>query len=209
MGGGGGGVCVCVGGGMGDGGRGGGGWWVGGWEGWRGGWWVGLVGHLCPPLQVGGGWLGSFSFARRFRQLAALVWAGVGWLTALCRILHTSSCPAFISSPAAPPLPLPCLPGLALPPFTLPCCRDCADEIRATVIEGIGAWVRLHPAAFLTDQYLKYIAWALSDRVGGWRGGRAGGWVGGRAGGWVVGGWVGGWVGRVGTSSHRMSAAQQ
>jgi len=33
------------------------------------------------------------------------------------------------------------------------------------VIEGIGAWVRLHPSAFLTDQYLKYIAWALSDKV--------------------------------------------
>ncbi|EFN51942.1 hypothetical protein CHLNCDRAFT_139605, partial [Chlorella variabilis] len=42
--------------------------------------------------------------------------------------------------------------------------RDCSEEIRATVIEGIGAWVRLHPAAFLTDQYLKYIAWALSDK---------------------------------------------
>ncbi|PSC70800.1 sister-chromatid cohesion 3 [Micractinium conductrix] len=42
--------------------------------------------------------------------------------------------------------------------------RDCSEEIRATVIEGIGAWARLHPAAFLTDQYLKYIAWALSDK---------------------------------------------
>ncbi|KAL4420809.1 hypothetical protein ABPG75_010465 [Micractinium tetrahymenae] len=42
--------------------------------------------------------------------------------------------------------------------------RDCADEIRATVIEGIGSWVRLHPSVFLTDQYLKYIAWALSDK---------------------------------------------
>lgn len=35
------------------------------------------------------------------------------------------------------------------------------------MVEGIGTWVRLHPAAFLTDQYLKYIAWALSDKVGG------------------------------------------
>lgn len=37
--------------------------------------------------------------------------------------------------------------------------------MRATAIEGIGGWVRLHPGAFLTDQYLKYIAWALSDKV--------------------------------------------
>ncbi|KAL4451286.1 hypothetical protein ABPG77_009358 [Micractinium sp. CCAP 211/92] len=42
--------------------------------------------------------------------------------------------------------------------------RDCSEEIRATVIEGIGSWVRLHPSVFLTDQYLKYIAWALSDK---------------------------------------------
>ncbi|PRW20268.1 sister-chromatid cohesion 3 [Chlorella sorokiniana] len=47
--------------------------------------------------------------------------------------------------------------------------RDCAEEIRATAIEGIGGWVRLHPGAFLTDQaseigYLKYVAWALSDK---------------------------------------------
>lgn len=35
------------------------------------------------------------------------------------------------------------------------------------MIEGVGTWVRLHPAAFLTDQYLKYVAWALSDKVRG------------------------------------------
>lgn len=44
-------------------------------------------------------------------------------------------------------------------------CRDRSEEIRATCIGGIGAWVRALPAAFLTDQYLKYLAWALSDRV--------------------------------------------
>jgi hypothetical protein len=43
--------------------------------------------------------------------------------------------------------------------------RDCADDIRATVIEGIGHWIRSYPSAFLSDQYLKYIAWALSDKV--------------------------------------------
>lgn len=46
-----------------------------------------------------------------------------------------------------------------------PARRDCSEEIRATVIDGIGSWVRLHPSAFLTDQYLKYIAWALSDKA--------------------------------------------
>lgn len=35
------------------------------------------------------------------------------------------------------------------------------------MIHGIGGWVAAHPAAFLTDQYLKYVAWALSDKVGG------------------------------------------
>lgn len=35
------------------------------------------------------------------------------------------------------------------------------------MIEGIGSWVRLHPSVFLTDQYLKYIAWALSDKARG------------------------------------------
>lgn len=68
------------------------------------------------------------------------------------------------------------------------------------MIEGIGGWVRLHPAAFLTDQYLKYVAWALSDKVrcaccarcalcvcgsGGWAGGR----------GTACGGWLCGWAG--------------
>ena len=38
------------------------------------------------------------------------------------------------------------------PALSLRCPRDCAEEIRATAIEGIGGWVRLHPGAFLTDQ---------------------------------------------------------
>ena len=60
-------------------------------------------------------------------------------------------------------------PGCAL---TAPGCRDCSEEIRACCIEGIGCWIRLMPATFLTDQYLKYIAWALSDKVGPPAGGR-------------------------------------
>ena len=43
--------------------------------------------------------------------------------------------------------------------------RDVAPEIRALVIEGIADWSNSLPADFLQDQYLKYIAWALSDRV--------------------------------------------
>ena len=43
--------------------------------------------------------------------------------------------------------------------------RDVAPEIRGVVIEGIADWTCSLPAEFLQDQYLKYIAWALSDRV--------------------------------------------
>lgn len=42
--------------------------------------------------------------------------------------------------------------------------RDCANDIRACVIDGIGHWIRIHPSEFLKDEYLKYIAWALSDK---------------------------------------------
>eukprot|EP00887_Chlorella_sp_A99_P000272 scaffold13.g272.t1 len=47
--------------------------------------------------------------------------------------------------------------------------QDCCEEIRACCIEGIGAWTRLMPSVFLTDQYLKYLAWALSDKDAGVR----------------------------------------
>jgi hypothetical protein len=43
--------------------------------------------------------------------------------------------------------------------------RDVAPEIRAATVEGLGAWICACPADFLTDTYLKYIGWALSDRV--------------------------------------------
>jgi cohesin complex subunit SA-1/2 len=42
--------------------------------------------------------------------------------------------------------------------------RDVAPEIREVVISGIGNWVAEDPDAFLIDYYLKYLAWALSDR---------------------------------------------
>lgn len=44
--------------------------------------------------------------------------------------------------------------------------RDVAPEIRGVVIEGIADWTSSLPAEFLQDQYLKYVAWAMSDRVG-------------------------------------------
>ncbi|KAK9861473.1 hypothetical protein WJX84_003608 [Apatococcus fuscideae] len=42
--------------------------------------------------------------------------------------------------------------------------RDVCEEVRATVVEGIGNWVDMMPAIFLQDSYLKYMAWALSDK---------------------------------------------
>eukprot|EP00878_Enallax_costatus_P014223 GHUV01014877.1.p1 GENE.GHUV01014877.1~~GHUV01014877.1.p1 ORF type:complete len:467 (+),score=119.45 GHUV01014877.1:76-1476(+) len=42
--------------------------------------------------------------------------------------------------------------------------RDVSDEIRAIVVESIGSWVVVLPTEFLADTYLKYLAWALSDR---------------------------------------------
>ena len=43
--------------------------------------------------------------------------------------------------------------------------RDVCEEVRASVIEGIGHWVKMMPSTFMQDSYLKYLAWALSDKV--------------------------------------------
>ena len=48
--------------------------------------------------------------------------------------------------------------------------RDVGPEIRCVVIDLIGRWIEQLPDTFLVDAYLKYVAWALSDRVGGWVG---------------------------------------
>jgi cohesin complex subunit SA-1/2 len=42
--------------------------------------------------------------------------------------------------------------------------RDIDPEIRLSVVQGIGNWMQLVPATFLTSGYLKYIAWAVSDK---------------------------------------------
>ena len=43
--------------------------------------------------------------------------------------------------------------------------RDVCEEVRASVIADIGAFIRLDPSQYLQDNYLKYLAWALSDKV--------------------------------------------
>jgi cohesin complex subunit SA-1/2 len=42
--------------------------------------------------------------------------------------------------------------------------RDIDSEIRLAVVQGVGHWMQLVPATFLTPAYLKYIAWAVSDK---------------------------------------------
>ena len=42
--------------------------------------------------------------------------------------------------------------------------RDIDSEIRLAVVSGIGRWMQLLPANFLTATYLKYAAWAVSDK---------------------------------------------
>lgn len=41
--------------------------------------------------------------------------------------------------------------------------RDMDPEIRATAIDGLGHWLLLQPAVYLSQTYLKYIAWGVSD----------------------------------------------
>lgn len=42
--------------------------------------------------------------------------------------------------------------------------RDIDTEIRAIVVDAIGRWMMLFPSVYLTANYLKYVAWALSDK---------------------------------------------
>ena len=43
--------------------------------------------------------------------------------------------------------------------------RDVSEDIRASAIGAIGHWIRLMPSMFVVDNYLKYLAWALSDKA--------------------------------------------
>lgn len=42
--------------------------------------------------------------------------------------------------------------------------RDVCENVRSIVTEAIGQWCFTLPASFLNDQYLKYLAWPLSDK---------------------------------------------
>lgn len=42
--------------------------------------------------------------------------------------------------------------------------RDVDIEIRSLVVESLGSWMVLYPSVFLSSTYLKYLAWALSDK---------------------------------------------
>ena len=39
------------------------------------------------------------------------------------------------------------------------------NEIRAIVISAVGEWIAALPETFLADAHLKYLGWALSDKV--------------------------------------------
>lgn len=43
--------------------------------------------------------------------------------------------------------------------------RDVCETVRAVTTEGISQWCILLPSLYLNDNYLKYLAWSLSDKV--------------------------------------------
>lgn len=43
--------------------------------------------------------------------------------------------------------------------------RDHSEEVRGAVIKSISRWVERAPDLYLQDTYLKYLGWALSDKV--------------------------------------------
>ena len=44
--------------------------------------------------------------------------------------------------------------------------RDIDAEIRSVIVQNLGSWMLLYPSTFLSSTYLKYLAWALSDKDG-------------------------------------------
>ena len=42
--------------------------------------------------------------------------------------------------------------------------RDVSPQIRALTVRWVGVWVTQHPKRFLSDAYLKYVAWSLNDK---------------------------------------------
>ena len=43
--------------------------------------------------------------------------------------------------------------------------RDQNAVVRALSLQMLGKWILAFPEHFLSDQYLKYIGWCLSDKV--------------------------------------------
>lgn len=43
--------------------------------------------------------------------------------------------------------------------------RDVVADVRCICINELGNWMRVYPAYFLEDSYLKYIGWSLFDKV--------------------------------------------
>ena len=43
--------------------------------------------------------------------------------------------------------------------------RDHSEEVRGVVIKSFSRWVEKAPDLYLQDTYLKYLGWALSDKV--------------------------------------------
>lgn len=42
--------------------------------------------------------------------------------------------------------------------------RDIDTEIRSVIVQNLGSWMLMYPSVFLSSTYLKYLAWALSDK---------------------------------------------
>lgn len=43
--------------------------------------------------------------------------------------------------------------------------RDLSEDIRNVIVEGIRNWCIILPIDFLNDKYMKYMVWALCDKV--------------------------------------------
>ena len=43
--------------------------------------------------------------------------------------------------------------------------RDVCEMVRGVTTESIGRWCTMLPSLYLTDHYLKFVAWSLCDRV--------------------------------------------
>lgn len=68
-------------------------------------------------------------------------------------------------APPAPVDPFSASPNLDICYIFLGRHRDKQEEIRRLVITSFGQWMRIDASNYLNDQCLKYLGWAMSDRV--------------------------------------------